>query len=78
MGLKPLATKCWIKFLELNGFSFSGRIKGSHHQYTKKGALRSIPVWADKKEIPGMHLHTSCRTIGTTVAVLYEWAKENC
>tara|TARA_R110002096_G_scaffold373012_1_gene566549 strand:+ start:72 stop:311 length:240 start_codon:yes stop_codon:yes gene_type:complete len=76
--LKPFETKCWIKFLQANGWSFSGRIKGSHHQYTKKGAIRSIPVWEAKKEIPGFHIQTGCRTIGTTTKIARQWAKDNC
>lgn len=78
MSLKPFETKCWIEFLKANGWTFSGRIKGSHHIYIKKGAIRSIPVWEAKKEIPGFHIQSSCRTMGTTYKIAYQWALENC
>jgi len=76
-NFRPLPTKCWEKFLTYCGFMYS-RTKGSHDIWTKKDSLRSIPVWGDEKEIPAMHLKTSCRTIGTTLEKLYEWANANC
>jgi len=76
MGLRPLATACWIKFLLLHGFS-EKRIKGSHYQYTKRGK-RTIPVWGNEKQIPGFHLAKGCQTIGCSVADLYAWAANNC
>jgi len=39
---------------------------------------RTIPVWGNEKEIPAMHLKTSCRTIGCTLEQLYTWGDKNC
>ncbi len=78
MPYRPLPIKCWFKFLELHGFKFSGRVKGSHHQYTKRGGLRAIPVRPTDKEVPALHLKTGCRTLGISLSDLYNWADSNC
>jgi predicted RNA binding protein YcfA (HicA-like mRNA interferase family) len=75
-NFRPIPTKCWILFLIHKGYTFD-RIKSSHHQYTKKGS-RSIPVWGDEKEIPALHIKTSCRTIGCTMEDAYQWIEANC
>lgn len=62
-NFRPLATKCWEKFLTLHGFKYS-HTTGSHDQW--------------KKEIPALHLKTGCKTIGCAIEHLYDWAKENC
>lgn len=77
MSFRPLPTKCWENFLLYKGFSYSGRTKGSHDQWTKKG-YRTIPVWGDEKEIPAQHLKSSCKSIGCTTDELYAWALQNC
>lgn len=77
MAFRPLPTKCWENFLKYKGYSYSGRTKGSHDQWTKPRS-RTIPVWGDEKEIPAQHLKSSCRTIGCTLDDLYEWAEANC
>jgi len=56
----------------------SSGIKGSHFQWTKKGALRPIPVWGCEKEIPAPHLKSGCAVIGCTLSELYKWAENNC
>jgi predicted RNA binding protein YcfA (HicA-like mRNA interferase family) len=76
-NFRPLPTKCWEAFLLFNGFEYSGRTKGSHDQWVKKG-YRTIPVWGNKGEIPATHLKTGCFTIGSTMEALYKWAEENC
>jgi predicted RNA binding protein YcfA (HicA-like mRNA interferase family) len=73
---RPIPTKCWILFLIHKGF-IKDRTKSSHDQYTKAGK-RTIAVWGNEKDIPAMHLKTSCRTIGCTLQELYEWADKNC
>ena len=75
-NFRPLPLKCWESFLKLKGFKYE-RTKGSHFIWIKKGC-RSIPVWGNEKEIPAMHLKTSCRTIGITLDDLYKWAEQNC
>lgn len=77
MSFKPLPTKCWENFLTYQGFAYSGRTKGSHDQWTKRGC-RTIPVWGDEKEIPALHLKTGCKTIGCDVNDLWKWASKNC
>ncbi len=76
-NFRPIPTKCWESFLKYHGFVYSGRTKGSHDQWTKKGH-RTIPVWGDEKQIPALHLKTGCFTIGCTMEDLYKWAEENC
>ena len=75
-NFRPLDTKCWEKFLSSFGFELD-RIKGSHHQWKKRG-FRPIPVWGDEKQIPPFHLKKGCETIGTTLVDLYAWAEKNC
>lgn len=75
-NFRPLPLKCWEAFLLFKGFQ-QQRISSSHHQWTKKGC-RTIPVWGNEKEIPAMHLKTSCRSIGCTLKDVYDWADKNC
>jgi hypothetical protein len=75
-NFRPLPLKCWEAYLLLNGYT-KKRISSSHHQWTKVG-FRTIPVWGDEKEVPALHLKTGCFTLGITLGILYEWAKENC
>ncbi len=74
---RPLPTRCWEAFLSYHSYQYSGRTKGSHHQWTKPGH-RTIPVWGDEKEIPPLHLRSGCFSIGCTTDELYRWAAENC
>ncbi len=76
MAYKPLPTKCWEAFLRSKGYAYS-RTAASHDQWTKKGS-RTIPVWGNEKEIPALHLKTSCRTMGCNLEEVYEWAAKNC
>jgi predicted RNA binding protein YcfA (HicA-like mRNA interferase family) len=73
---RPLPTKCWEKFLTQKGY-IHVRTKGSHHIWSKNGC-RPIPVWGAGKEIPAMHLKTSCGSMGIVLDDLYAWAAENC
>lgn len=74
---RPLPTKCWEAFLTEKGYKYS-RTKGSHDIWTKSGSIRSIPVWGNEKQIPALHLKTSCRTVGCSLDDLYTWADKNC
>ncbi len=76
MSYRPIDTKCWEKFLTLHKFQFQ-RSKGSHFNWTKKGH-RTIPVWANEKQIPAFHLRTGCISIGCSLDDLYTWASKNC
>lgn len=73
---RPIPTKCWINFLLSIGYK-SVRTSSSHHQYTKSGK-RTIPVWGNEKEIPALHIKTSCRSIGISVDEFLSWADKNC
>ena len=75
-NFRPIPTKCWESFLQHRGF-ICKRTKGSHDQWVKKGH-RTIPVWGNEKQIPALHLKTSCLTLGITLNELYEWIEENC
>lgn len=75
-NFRPLPTKCWEKFLTHKGYTKT-RTKGSHDQWTKRGS-RTIPCWGSEKEIPAMHLRTSCRTMNIDLSVVYDWAMKNC
>ena len=75
-NFRPLDTKCWELFLTYKGYQ-QKRIKGSHFVWTKLNS-RSIPVWGNEKQIPPMHLKTSCTTIGCTLQELYDWSDINC
>lgn len=77
-NFRPIPTKCWTKFLEHHGWKFTGRINGSHHIYKKTGAIRSIPVWSDKKEIPPSHIVQSLKTMGIDKKVAIDWFEKNC
>lgn len=73
---RPLRTKCWIKFLEAHGYRLD-RISASHHQYIKKG-FRTIAVWGNEKDIPAMHVKTSCSSGGFDIDYVLRWIEENC
>lgn len=73
---RPLPTKCWESFLTQMGYSYN-RTASSHDQWVKKNS-RTIAVWGNEKQIPAMHLKTSCRTIGCSLEYLYNWADKNC
>lgn len=75
-NFRPLLTKCWEKYLTFCGY-YHNRTASSHHQWVKAGS-RTIAVWGNEKEIPAMHLKTSCRTIGCTMEEMYAWAEKNC
>lgn len=75
-NFRPLPTKCWEAFLAFNGYHYD-RTSASHDQWVKKG-FRTIPVWGNEKQVPAMHLKTSCRTIGCTLDALYQWANGHC
>jgi predicted RNA binding protein YcfA (HicA-like mRNA interferase family) len=75
-NFRPLPTRCWEAFLKFHGYQYA-RTKGSHDQWVKRNS-RTIAVWGDEKEIPALHLKTSCRTIGVSLENLYKWADENC
>ena len=75
-NFRPLDTACWEKFLAFMGFSLT-RIKGSHHQWTRRN-FRTIPVWGDEKQIPPFHLKKGCETMKTSLEELYKWSDKNC
>jgi len=75
-NFRPLSIKCWELYLSICGYNYK-RTQGSHDQWVKKDS-RTIPVWGNEKEIPAMHLKTSCRTIGCTLEQLYTWGDKNC
>lgn len=76
-NFRPLPTKCWEAFLKEKGYKYN-RTKASHDIWIKPGSARSIPVWGNEKQIPALHLKTSCRTIGCSLDELYSWADKNC
>jgi len=73
---RPIKTKCWIKYLEHLGYSFN-RVKGSHFQYTMEGK-RTIPVRENDKDVPALHLRTSCKSLGINIDDVYDWIEKNC
>ena len=75
-NFRPIPIKCWEAFLTLHGY-VNSRTTSSHDQWTKRNS-RTIAVWGNEKEIPAMHLKTSCRTIGCSLNDLYAWAEVNC
>ena len=75
-NFRPLSTKCWEAFLKYKGFVYD-HTSSSHDQW-KKAGFRTIPVWGNEKQIPALHLRTSCKTIKCTIGEIYEWAEKNC
>lgn len=79
MGNRPVKTKCWIAFLTSKGCV--GKKKkngGSHFIYRCPGCTRSLPVRENYKDIPPLHIHTGCKTLGISTKDFYDWAKKNC
>ncbi len=76
MAYRPISTKCWQNFLRAKGFKYD-HTSSSHDQWKKPGH-RTIPVWGNEKQIPALHLKTSCKTIGCSMDDLYKWVEENC
>ena len=67
MGFKPIPTKKFKKFLKKQGCIYI-RTEASHEIWDKKddSLLRPITFWGHKKEVPGLHIHTSLQTLGIT------------
>ena len=75
-NFRPLRTRCWEAFLTHRGYKHV-RTKSSHDQWTKPGS-RTIPVWGNETDIPPIHIHKSCKSIGCTMKDVYDWADANC
>lgn len=75
-NFRPLNTKCWEKFLTTKGY-IKSRTTASHDQWTKRNC-RTIPVWGSEKEIPALHIKTSCNSMKITLLEVYDWAAKNC
>ena len=76
-NFRPLATKCFLAFLDMMGFRYS-RTESSHDMYIKKGCLRSIVIRKKDKTVPAFHIKTNCKTIGCSMSDVYAWADKNC
>lgn len=76
-NFRPIATKCWIAFVNFMGYSYN-RTNGSHDIYTKINSKRSIVLRSADKDVPALHLKTSCKTMGIELQYVYTWATKNC
>ena len=74
--IRPINTRCWEKFLTSKGYKYS-RTSSSHDIWVKSSS-RSIPVWGNEKQVPVLHLKTSCKTIGCSLDELFSWVDQNC
>lgn len=65
MGIKPIPTSKWVKFLKSQGLVYI-RTKASHDIYDRldKPLLRPVTVVPKHKEVPRTHIHTSLENIG--------------
>jgi len=64
MGLKPIPTAKWKKWLKSIGLEYK-RTEGSHEvwDYPDDSLLRPVVFRGAKKEIPGIHIHTNLQTL---------------
>lgn len=70
MGVKPIPTKRFIKWLESKGLIHE-RTEASHAHYNyperdPRRLTRTITVRPKYKEIPILHIHTNLKTLGVS------------
>lgn len=65
MGIKPIPTSKWKKWLKLRGLVYK-RTEASHEiwDYPDDSLLRPIVFRGARKDIPGFHIHTNLETLG--------------
>lgn len=75
-NFRPLALKCWTRFLAYMGYEYD-RTKASHEHWKKPG-YRTVTFWGNEKQVPPLHLKTCCTSMGCSLEDLYAWADKNC
>jgi hypothetical protein len=78
MGIKPIPTKFFLKFLKSKGIVYI-RTQASHDIYDnpQNPLLRPVVIRTKFKEIPLLHIHTSLENLGVTKKEFEEWLKKN-
>jgi predicted RNA binding protein YcfA (HicA-like mRNA interferase family) len=78
MGIKPIPTRKFLKFLKTKGIVYI-RTQASHDIYDnpQKPLLRPVVIRTKYKEIPLLHIHTSLENIGVSKKEFEEWLKKN-
>jgi hypothetical protein len=67
MGVKPIPTRTFKKFLKYVGCEYI-RTEGGHEIWDKKddSLLRPITLQTKNKDVPILHIHTSLENLGIT------------
>ena len=78
MGIKPVSTKKFLRFLKSKGVVYI-RSESSHDIYDnpQHPLLRPVVVRTKYKEIPLLHIHTSLENLGISKKEFEEWMKKN-
>ena len=77
MGIKPVPTKTFIKFLKSLGIIYL-RTHASHDIFDnpKKPLPRPVVIRMKYKDIPLLHIHTTLENIGVSKKEFEDWLKE--
>ena len=77
MGIKPVPTKIFIRFLKSLGIIYV-RTHASHDIFDnpKKPLPRPVVIRMKNKEIPLLHIHTTLETIGVSKKEFEDWLKK--
>ena len=77
MGIKPVPTKIFIRFLKNLGIIYV-RTHASHDIFDnpKKPLPRPVVIRMKNKEIPLLHIHTTLETIGVSKKEFEDWLKK--
>jgi hypothetical protein len=78
MGIRPIETNLFIKYLESLGL-ICIRHESSHYTFDyppdKQQLDRPIIVRVNKKEIPLLHIHINLKTLGVSHKEFEDWLK---
>ncbi len=75
MSPAPVKTSNFINFLEAHEcYEVNGT---KHNKWRCPNCLRSIIFDRNKKEIPYLHVHSSVKNMGLSMAYFKEWVKNN-
>jgi predicted RNA binding protein YcfA (HicA-like mRNA interferase family) len=78
MGIKPVPTRKFLRFLKSKGVVYI-RSEASHDIYDnpQQPLFRPIVVRTKYKDVPLLHIHTSLENIGVSKKEFEEWMKKN-
>ena len=77
MGIKPVPTKKFLRFLKSRGLIYI-RTEASHDIYDNplKPLLRPVVVRTKYKEVPLLHIHTTLENLSVSKKEFEDWMRK--